>query len=308
MVGAAFGRHDLEGNWAAGLNPFTVAVAAPTHTTIWGVAVPNWILVLVYSVLAAKILVLAAASAMSGYGSAETKSLRIHLIVLMGVLGWLLAATTSWGLTPGGIATPEVLAREVGFVVVAVSLGIPIMACFGRDGDRRNRRDGWFSVRRTLIGTPSGALPFLIAMTVALFVVGRLALWGAGGPDPDKLFLAAGFWAGSYLCFWWGWARLISSLAKQLKRARMLTVLAGVVVMVLPIPVITTLYAASSYSMPDRDIFLQLHIFYPLICQKPTSAAFCGYGLAMLVCAAICAVVAEFVVPTAARGLQEVRR
>jgi ABC-type transport system involved in multi-copper enzyme maturation permease subunit len=276
------GMQDLEANWSAGISPFTVAFAAPTHTTIYGIEVPNWILVLAYSLFLSKILVLGAASAMSGYGAKETKSLRLHLIVAVSLAAALITSTFAMIGMGSPAVSMEGLARAVATIMVFLALGIPAAACYSYDADRRNRPDGWFRPARMLLGTPSGALPFFIVAGLCVAAAMAFAYWRASGFAPTRFLLEATFWGLSYLFFWWSVARVISSYAKTLNVARMLTIISFIVVVALPAPAFAILNSMSgSYSRSvDESIFV-LHILYPIFADKDVSGPMVAYGIGL---------------------------
>lgn len=164
-VFVAFGRGGgasvSEAPFTATLNPFLVPETYGTYTMLGGTQVPNWILTLLFTLAVCKFLVLGAGSALSSYGSAETKSFRMQgLIYLVGLV-------VLFGLVPlpmGGTRMFAFVTFGIGLLVLV----IPWIAAFGDIGRRIWQFDGTWNIRRMFVGTPSGALPYLMAMFVAV--------------------------------------------------------------------------------------------------------------------------------------------
>lgn len=163
----AFGRGSggavSEAPFTVTLNPFMIPETYGTFTMLVDTRVPNWILTLLFTLAVCRFLVLGAGSALSSCGSAETKSFRIQgLIYMAGVVAL-------FGLVPlpiGGTRALAFITYGIGFLVLVT----PWITAFGDIGRRIWQFDGTWNLRRMLVGTPSGALPYLVAMLLTIFL------------------------------------------------------------------------------------------------------------------------------------------
>lgn len=274
------GRSSLEQSWIVGLSPFLPGQAAPTFTTIHGAHVPNWALALLYSVLMCKLIVLGAASAMSPYGSAEMKSLRIHILVYLALFGAALAASIRTSI-PGSGSTWDAVPIIAAWVTVAAASAMPTVGCYAHDADRRNRPDGWFNIRRVLIGTPSGGLPFALLLPLAFYGGAAVALWFTTGGLPDAKLGASLIWSLAYMCLWWGMSRFLAGFDKSLRVARTWVVAMFIVVLILPLPVIAALNASWAAGSPSDPTAWPLYILYPIAQGKADVTNLVLYAIGM---------------------------
>lgn len=286
-----------EAPWSVVLFPFAAAYTAPTFTIIGGAEVPNWILGLVFALAFSRLLLSGAGSALSPFGSPETKSFRIHGVVFLAILTLLIAFPLA-GTTPMamlGSAAPGTPSQGYEFgIVVAVACMmafwlIPALVCHAPDADRKFRNDGPFSLRRVFFGSPAGALPYLLLLwvtTVAVF----LLVYGYVARRPLGIqFWQLSLWGLGFLVFWWGVARFFSSMGMNLKSARTSVVAAGIVLLALPLPILSSLtWSMSGTSNPDQSSLWMLHMAYPLAPGETSYAPFyaaafmvAGFGLAL---------------------------
>ncbi|HWA82685.1 MAG TPA: ABC transporter permease, partial [Fimbriimonadaceae bacterium] len=185
------GRSIGEMPFAVCLRPFEITDVASTYTVIVGYHVPNWLLAALFALLFVRLMLLAGSSALSPYGSWETKSLRLHSLVYTFLGAFGLAAVIAPALpgighasalaTPGasGPDSDRIAGQAFVWLLTSLILVLPFITCYGSDLERKSWPDGIFNVRRMLIATPSGGLPFLLALVLAV----------AGG------FVVESFWA-----------------------------------------------------------------------------------------------------------------
>ncbi|MCH8275118.1 MAG: hypothetical protein IH851_10045 [Armatimonadetes bacterium] len=246
---------------------FGVVEVAPTHSLLFGTEVPNLILVCVVVLLLVKLLVLGAASALSPYASPETKSLRVHGLIYVAAAALVIGYGTTNGtvgasafaggfgpaaFSPGTPFSDIWLGIDIMLVTGAVLalLFIPRITCHGRDAERRSRPDGIFNSRRAFLGTPSGALPYLLLLVITAGAGAAAGLaWAARG-QPDLLPLGLAvvatrvYWAAGCLVFAWSLGRLASVWTSKVGVARALHLVILIGLLVLPIPMLSLLSVA----------------------------------------------------------------
>lgn len=234
-----------------GLSPFFATVAADTHTLIFGKEIPNWILVAVFSLLTVRFFLLCAGSALSPYGSSETKNLRIS--------GLLYTFVLSFGLTyvvyssiPGS-ATTDVdafAAGAVGWAPLFFLLFAPFVCCFGEDAERKFMYDGVFSFKGAFRGTPSGGLPYLLMLVLAI-ASGILLAFGILPitSSPGEHFASTLYWSFGFWIFVWGIGRWTSATTSDLRSARILHVAFLLMILGLPVPFLSLITTGGSESL-----------------------------------------------------------
>lgn len=276
-----------EAPWAVVLLPFTASYTAPTFTLMFGLEVPNWLLGLVFALAFAKLMLAGAGSALSPFGSPETKSLRIHGLVFAGILTVLIAiplssaASTMLGVASSASATPGAPSGDyaVGVMVASACMMmfwlLPTLVCHAPDAERKFWWDGLFKFSAAIRGTPSGALAYLMmlwAIIVGVFVgVNAWATRTAFGFE----FWSLAVWGLGFLIFWWGVGRFLSGFGMNLKSVRTSLIASGLVLLALPVPVLSVLTFTADGSNPNTGIWM-LHMAYPL---TPTGAIY-GLGYA----------------------------
>lgn len=296
------GSRSLEAPFFLTLNPYMVVQAAPTYTLLWGIEVPNWILGAAMALVIAKLLILAAGSAMSGYGAAETKSLRIHGILFSALIGALYAYAASPSFATasrvfGGTMSSARLssttpswnyALDLAFalLLMPVIVLIPFLSCYGMDGQRRNWPDGTVSFRRVFAGTPSGALPYVYSLVLALFL-GMAGVFGLnGGALPS---MAIVFWSLALCTFFWTICRLTSSFYMGLRSARALQFTIAMGFVALPVPFFS---AISAFNSSDAGIW-NLYILRPMIGAVDNRSLSWIYGFILIVLSLAVVAIAE---------------
>jgi len=249
--------------WWVTLSPFSVLDTARTYTEIGTHQIPNWIFALCVTLLVCKICLLGAGVLLSPSGGKEIYGLRIHALVYVAVMafivGWVTFSlgtytdyTTAPTLSGSPITKVETLGTSIlmghlfAFCTAPLVLFVPFIACFGFDRERRYWPNGVFSLRRILDGTPGGGLPFLVSM----LGVAVLA-WFAGAWFGNKSLLRWPFWAfafytATFWIFFWAIGRLVSSFFAGLKTSRALVFALFLFLVALPFPFITVIAGSST--------------------------------------------------------------
>lgn len=263
-------RSNLEAPWVTTLNPFTAALTAPTHTVLFGTEVPNWVFAVLFSLFMSKVLVLGAGSALSPFGSRETKSLRIHalLTVLLFSCGLVYGLNNTGALAMMGGAPFSTTVRFVSMIPAAIIVSctlflVPMVACFSNGEGQRTENDGEFSWKGMWLGTPAGALPFLLLLAASIFA-GALASALIIKTPPSDTALAIFLWSCGLMVMWWGIARLISSVTSSVKVARQLYLGILLALVAMPIPVLTIVTANLDNPGRDSSGAWRFHLFFPI--------------------------------------------
>lgn len=225
-------------------NAFFAVAYAPARTQILGVAVPTFIPAGVIVFLASLVIVMGASSGMTRFASNETKTFRAVLIALAAAGGLFCAIEPNLA-GPGytGLLMP---------LAVVFGLILPMYACFEPYGEEKNRDDGFFNVRRLLVGCPSSALPFTLTL-LALLVVPSAVRHGYADLTTGTSFASFSFGGSAstsgpnwtthilpaaylfvFVSFLWIACRVVSRYTNTLGAARVLGVVAFVIVSVVP--------------------------------------------------------------------------
>lgn len=151
-----------------GLVPFLTPFSLGYTTPVGPVPVPNWIFSVAATVLIVKVLLLGAGSALTRVGSKETKSLRIHGIILIAL--YCVSLYLPLSLIPTlGSASPERMGTALlmtNVPLIPVYFILMFLAASGRAEDRKFLADKFFDAREIIGGRPSGALGYGLALMV----------------------------------------------------------------------------------------------------------------------------------------------
>ncbi|MBA3725059.1 MAG: hypothetical protein H0W86_01070 [Armatimonadetes bacterium] len=237
------------------LNPFSVWLFASTNTQALPLALPNWIFLAVFVAFMCKLLLLGAASSLSRYGSAETKSFRIHSLVYIAILSFVAGI----GFIPTG-SSAEAVAYYLCFLAILLHWMVPFTACYSSSAERKFQPDGVFSLRRMLLGTPSGALPFLLLAVMIATVFSVLGLKSARAVFDWSSLLQGTLWAMGFLVLIWSICCLASSVGKNLTSARGTAMTLLLCVLLLPIP----LFEAISTGQNSDEVW-RLHPMFAAV-------------------------------------------
>ncbi len=221
--------------WYIGLSPFTASMVAPGFETVFGVAVPNWILVAIASAAVTRLLLLAAASGLSGYGAKDTRRLRQWALVVVAILVYWISSPT--GFPGGGKGFGTYWGASTATLLLPLGVLLPHLVSWAYDAGRKFRPDGWFNFRAVWLGTPSGSLPYLMVLWAMGFAASAAKGWSLGHA-PTLEFAVRATWLLSLWFFWWGVGQYLSSVTHALRTARVAVFAAILMLGVLPLPIL----------------------------------------------------------------------
>ena len=184
---------------------------------------------------------------MTRRGSAETKSLRVHGLVITAVLTAVAAFSqfASSGLlsTVGGMTgTTGDQAHYLAAFFTILSLGLvfamPFLSTWSYVDDHKYRPSGFFSIRQMFTGAPEGGLPYLLALLGTIFGVG-LGVWKYyGGVIEPNVVVYVTWLVGCWVVLWSvGWM-VSSSVRSGAGTARKMTIAFIAIVVLLPWPIL----------------------------------------------------------------------
>jgi len=285
-----------EVSWAATLTPFSVGFVAPTFTTLWGIAVPNWVFTVLFALTISKVLLVASASALTHFLSADTKSLRVHALVYAFLASTLMVGGTS-GVTRA--AAGSMTGRDADFArafpVVMLSLillfFVPHLTCYSSGEGVKFRPTGAFSFKEAIRGRTSGAGPFLLLFAALAFGGGALGSYFGANVVPGFFYWGAMIYILGMFTFWWAAGRLISSFGPTLKTARLLLVAVMVFLLGAPVPLLS-IYEAATMNYGGPSDAWRVLMLYPLGGPGAMETA-AVYGTIFLVLGVLLAAYAE---------------
>lgn len=299
-VYALMGSKSLAAPFVVAINPYFVVQAAPTYTEIWGYHVPNWLLGGLFCLLLCRLIISAGASALSGYGSWETKSFRIHGLVYAALfltlggysMGVTLSTVTSMMRSSGGVTSASTAGYNAGvnmafgWMLAPLIMLIPFLTCYARDAERKFWPDGLFSIRKMLVGSPSGALPYIWAMIILgyLGMTWMLSRYLAPTPSPAILFWSLALWT-----FFWSLGRFSSSLDLGLRSARALHFTIMMALVALPVPFFSV---AANFDSTTSNIW-DIYILRPLLGSRDNTVIALVEGGVLVLAAVLMTYLAE---------------
>ncbi|MBA4291609.1 hypothetical protein C0431_01430 [bacterium] len=195
-----------------GLIPFASAFSVGKSLPIFGVEIPNWVSAGILTTIFVKVLLLGAGSAMTRAGSKETLSLRLHGLLLVG----LLSAIIGWSygsLPPMPTGQTERLTALFvalclpAYLVVGLALAV---AAHGRTEERKFFADRLFVLQDTWRGRPSGAIGFLLIATMMMAAASILPFELMGRIRNLEIALSVG-WILSFVMFSFALVWLVST-------------------------------------------------------------------------------------------------
>ncbi len=266
-----------EMGFGAGMNPFTVWMAAPTYST-WGrYEIPNWIIVSLVCLITTKIVVMAAASMLSYYKSRDTIVFRVWALGFIALVFGLIIGPLSLP-SFAGTGTSHVLGLLGGYIVAMSAFFVmPHLMAYGKDAERRYWFDGDFNLKAAFLGTPAGALPYALMQWLAAFGGAGLSVYLLQASIPNEYFFHAAFWSLGYIFMWWCVGRWASELARGLRAARVGVFMSILVVVALPVPLLSIIQM-NTYSTSTTH--WTVYLLYPLSTEENMKLAWV-YALLM---------------------------
>ena len=257
----------------ASLNPFFDSVALVSGNYVESLLVA-WLPLAIFVAAACKVLLLGAGSALNGFASVFTRNLRLHILAItILVFGFLasqlpnsvliditgMIAPSSPTLTPGDFERVLAVASSGMLCYAAILLHwlIPFAACYSPYAERRFHNDGTFNAKRAFLGTPSGALPYLLLLVAASVASILVVFWYTGSPIEFRPFFDGVLWCAGFVTLVWAACRFVSSFSRNLSTARGGTYVLLVCLLLLPTPVLQAMAEIDGNSQIWR-----LHPFY----------------------------------------------
>ena len=283
------------------LSPFLASESSQTYTALLGVNVPNWILVIPFSLLICRWMLLGAASVMSGYRSAETRLFRINSLIYAFVLVFWGSYSLSHNFVSGSYfvarssspmtITTIPVASYLGWLIVVILLVVPFVACFDRLADKKHRPDGWFDFKKIFVGSPAGGLPFVLALVLTFDIATLAGLTVGLGDFSVSEWVVTSVWGMAFAFFWVSLTQFASWFTTELKNARAISLATMLMILGLPVLLLGIVTARPAYDVYRGFNFWQFHMFYPLSNSKAMMEA-------GLLHAAVMSVVAIFLIRT----------
>lgn len=266
----------------------TSQIMAGKITTIGATPIPVFLASIPIHLIIVAVLVAGASSAMTRFGSGETRTLRIMGLIAAGAV----SAAMSWSLAPAISASGAVFGgprgggtfSDSGLILFAgmAMLGfgilpcIPAMACYAIYEEKKHAPSPLFDFKNILNSTPGSAIPYGLALILAGYLGGATVLTFYSGSFP--LFDHRCVWFVLIYMFFVSLGRMVSSWIKAGVEASIKGHFAAIVFAVLmPLPVLVMSgIGRSSYGSFD-----------PLWIAYPFSAPFLQEIEQQIICLAI---------------------
>lgn len=224
----------------AGLSAFSAMDVAQMPTELFGLKIPVWPITILATAVISGLLILGSASAVTRYGSVETKRFRIAILVTWAVICAVFATTPS-------MLQPDVVNIAMVLFCFFLTFAIPLFSTFETLGEKRNRYEGTFKPKLLFYASSASALPFLILFAAPPIIILFLAAYLNRGTDM-YVFISRAIYATGVIALAFSTTRLVSSIVKRIAPARLLSFLAWVVFWIgVPI-VVSTASSINSYA------------------------------------------------------------
>jgi ABC-type transport system involved in multi-copper enzyme maturation permease subunit len=295
MMGRSPTTSFSEMSFVVDLSPYAIDKVASSYTILFDYHVPNWLLAAGFTLLVSKLLLLGGASVLSPFGSPETKSLRLHGLIYMflitlgysAVMGLTLSMTSSYSGMSGPGGTPAAplddglyFGRLLVTAMLPLMIVLPFVSCFGVDLEKKFWPDGVFNLRRTLLATPAGGLPYIFALVCA--AAAGVAVYSNWRPGIMSLkFYEYAYFTLALFFVSWSVGRLTSAMNNGLRYARTLQFTILLLVMALPIPFLA-IADPGGWASTDPSIW-DLYVLRPLVGSGDTSMLSLVYGTVFVV-------------------------
>lgn len=271
---SGFSTPSKEMAFTAQFSPFFVARTADTFTVLGGRDIPNWVLTGIVTLLLTKLFLLGGGSVLSTTGARETIGLRVHSLVYIGIFGFLVGA-----IVPATSYAGALFGTVVGWALLPLLFAVPAIASFGRDRERKYWNDGLISIRQTLTGARSGALPFILGLAA----IGSIAFWiglAQNGAAPTLLVgLPYLFWILAFWVFAWAFIRWLSAGMRSAQSAQLIFI--ALMIIVLTVPPIA-LSSLQSEEWKAAGSIWSLWPFTPITGGRERPVLACLWGLGFL--------------------------
>ena len=293
------------------LSPFTVLQAINSSTLVGSIDVPNWVFAGIISLLLSRLFLLGAAVNLAPLDRRLSANLRLSGLAYTFGLGCLVMYSLAPVLITGPAARslggpgqagllPDLLIMIVGIGSIGwVSIGVPMLSCYGWEGSKRFWPNGQFSPRHTFDGTPAGNLPFLLLLLCSGVGGSYFGYNWAGGQPTEGSLLPGMLWAVGIVVLTWSMGQLLAAACKTMKTARVLH-LCSLISLYLGLPLgmmifqVAPSWVVDQYSTGSKSDLWYLWPLTPLLDRNLFHLA-PVYGLIMLVLGGVIALWARSV-------------
>ncbi len=251
------------------LSPFTSNLGIGTHSTLWGVQVPNWFLAILIHLVIVRLIILGAGSAMSRYGAAETKSLRVAGLVVAGLMAFSIAyftAPTFRGMSASmsgmgsGAVDPDGYFPGATFFALSLLLipFVPHLLCWSSFAERKYGPDRPWVSRSVFKGGSASGGPFL-ALWLAVLGGAMLGAFVMAMYPLNEMGLMRMGWVVSIWIMIFGLARLASAMnTSDLDAARKIFVVMLIGWVLAPLPILIAI-SVKTQTDPGENFFWSIY-------------------------------------------------
>ncbi|MBS1716845.1 MAG: ABC transporter permease subunit [Armatimonadetes bacterium] len=214
-------------SFLAAASPFNSMLAARSYTLLGSVHVPNWIFVVVLSLMIAKICLSAAGTVLMPSDKRLVVQTRLHGLLYLAI------GFSALTIVDFGGAARHATALLATFALFVLTPLFPFVCCSGYGAGSRHYRNGSFNVLRILDGTPAGGLPFLLLCVIVSY--GSYGLVKSQTATLDPSYWLFGLYPLSLWFFIGAFAQVCSSLAGSLQAARTSSFCWFLILVILPL-------------------------------------------------------------------------
>jgi hypothetical protein len=230
----------VERGFGVSLIPPLVEFGAGTSTTVFGIAVPNFLLVGAFTFAGVNFLLKCAGGFLTPLQLHERRPLRLQTMGIVAALSALVGASGAFKDPSQGVAL---------LPLVPLLFFLPFLVCYSSDGERSQRHGKPFVLADLWGRSVAGALPLIYAMFSTSMAGYAVAGWWAHHALPEHLLATVaygfGFWT-----FAWSTARFASSFNLPMRSGRVVQFGTLMALIGAPLPLLVTLTASTSV-MPE---------------------------------------------------------
>ena len=222
---------------SAGLCPYMTGAISDSSSQIGSLNIPIWLSTVLITLLAVKLLVLGAGSALTRAASKETLGLRIHGLIYSALLGSIVGMSSGAAFSAGfGSLTASSWLVPIYFMSLTLVICLPYICIWNRFSESKYYPNGLLRIRYTFRGTPASGLAYLMSLLLTAVIAGQLASFSVGG----SFVLSDLFYVFGLLSFWFlawslGWASSALFSKQGVESARRVHILLIFCVYILPI-------------------------------------------------------------------------
>lgn len=247
--------------WYTGLFPLLAPLAAPTYSTLFGAAIPNYLLVSLFSLFAVRYILLGTSSVMGHYGSNDIRKFRQSSLAAIAFAGVGLTTLLRY-VMPNGVFSNGASAHWqpiIAQLAAPAGLLLMLLTCYlsvsSRNADERFRDDGLFNPRKIWIGTPSSALPYMLLVFLSSFGLSAAYMLPTFGVEAFGFQMAVAVWTLGGIFMSWLVARVVSQRNMAIPQARVTSSLVVAAFFAIPSMILTLAGATQGQDFFSSDIW-----------------------------------------------------